>query len=131
MINLNKGKFLGKIKSAIGYWEWSSYPIRSIETALCRLRLGHAGVNEHLARFNLAETDLCDCGIIETIEHFLLDCTLFGNERDILKTSLDRIKVPVNLINLLGGGQFKLDIQIQILNAVAIFLRQTDKLSII
>ena len=128
MITTNKGKFLSKIRSTLGYWEWSNHPIRRIETALCRLRLGHAGLNDHLFRFNLAETNLCNCGVVETIEHFLLNCTLFDQERKILKDSLDRIKVPVNLINILGGGKSRPEMQTQIINAVAIFLSQTNKL---
>ena len=38
---------------------------------MARLRVGHAGVNSHLHRFGVMDTQACICGDPETIEHFL------------------------------------------------------------
>jgi len=42
----------------------------------------HAALNKHLHKIGLVETDHCPhCGEVETIEHFLLDCDWFFDER--------------------------------------------------
>ena len=128
MINSNKGKFIKYIKPNLAYWQWASLSNRRIETAMCRLRIGHAGLREHLFRFQLSETNLCNCGEIETIEHFLLRCRLHCLERRKLKNTLELMKIPVNMRNLLGGGNYKAPIQIQIINATAVYLCETNKI---
>ena len=128
MINTNKGKFIRHVKPNLEQWKWASLSNRRMETAMCRLRIGHAGLRDHLYRFQLAETNLCDCGEVETIDHFLLSCTLHYIERRKLKASLETLKVPVNLRNLLGGGKYKTPIQLQIINATTVYLYETNKI---
>ena len=72
-----KGNHLFKIKMKIEEWKWVSHSDRRVETAMARLRMGHVGINQHLYRFNMSDTDLCDCGSTETITHFLFQCPKF------------------------------------------------------
>ena len=53
---------------------------------LSRLRTGHCHLNQYLHRFNIIETPECECGgEIETVEHYLLNCELYEEERDTLR----------------------------------------------
>jgi ribonuclease HI len=69
-----KGLFIQSIKEDVGSWPWANNKNRAIETALARLRTGHAGIRAHLARFKLVDSPLCPCGLSKTIQHFLLLC---------------------------------------------------------
>jgi len=53
---------------------------------IARLRTGHCHLNEYLHRFNIIETPECECGAEkETVEHVLLNCELYDEERDLLR----------------------------------------------
>ena len=45
---------------------------RKIQVKLFRLRLWYVGVNQHLNRFNMNESNLCEtCNTSDTIEHYM------------------------------------------------------------
>lgn len=51
-----------------------------------RLRTDHCPLNEYLHRFNKIATPECECGAEkETVDHFLLNCELYDEERDKLR----------------------------------------------
>jgi ribonuclease HI len=53
---------------------------------ISRLRTGHCHLNEYLHRFNIIETAECECGASkETVDHYLLNCELYDEERDSLR----------------------------------------------
>lgn len=53
---------------------------------IVRLRTGHCHLNEYLHRFNVIETSECECGAEkETVDHFLLNCGIYDEERDRLR----------------------------------------------
>jgi ribonuclease HI len=53
---------------------------------ISRLRTGHCQLNKYLHRFNIIETPECECGAAkETVDHFLLRCELYDEERDELR----------------------------------------------
>ncbi len=124
--NSGKGQFLTTIKHEVSYWPWAHNNKRSIETALARLRTGHAGVRAHLARFKMCDSPLCTCGSPETIEHLLLHCPQHAPVRANLANTLARLNIPVTLQNLLGGGTYPSPIQYLIADAVATFLTATN-----
>ena len=65
--------------------------------------MGHAGVAQHLFRFQLPPTPLCDCGEIESIKHYLIDCKLHEISRNVLIKSLENIECDLTVKLLLGG----------------------------
>jgi ribonuclease HI len=89
---------------------------------ISRLRTGHCHLNEYLHRFNIIETAECECGAEkETLKHYLLNCELYDEERDLLRR---RVGVQGMRLDLLLGdprtikdtveyiektGRFKLD----------------------
>ena len=51
-----------------------------------RLRLGHCGLNGTLKRLGKHETGLCEgCGEEETVEHVLLRCDRYKEERQVMR----------------------------------------------
>ena len=44
------------------------------EKAISQLRTGYANLNEYLFKCGLNDSDKCECGEIETCDHFLLRC---------------------------------------------------------
>ena len=53
---------------------------------IARLRTGQCCLNEYLHRLNIIETPECECGAeMETIEHYLLNCGLYDEERHELR----------------------------------------------
>jgi ribonuclease HI len=124
----NKGKFLTNIKECVAYWPWASNKIRVIETVMSRLRLGHAGVKQHLLRFNISNDDKCECREVETITHFLLECPIYSIIRRNMKTDLTKLGVTINLKNILGGGNYSCSIQQEIIEIIGNYLFQTGRI---
>ena len=53
---------------------------------ISRLRTGHCHLNEYLHHFKIIETSEYECGAgKETVDHFLLNCELYDEERDKLR----------------------------------------------
>jgi ribonuclease HI len=99
-----KGTFRRSLGPEISYVDYGSLP-RSVECSVSRIRLGHAGVNAHLARFNLADSSNCPvCNVEGTIRHLILHCTQFINQRRDFRTRLEGLSLPWDLSSALGGG---------------------------
>ena len=50
-----------------------------------QLRIGRSQINQHLFAIGRSNTQACLCGCpIESVQHFLLDCFLYSNEREEL-----------------------------------------------
>jgi ribonuclease HI len=124
----NKGRHLKSIRDHIGYWPWTSHKIRVVETVMARLRLGHIGLNQHLNRFQMRDSNLCTCGQVESIEHFLLDCVNYQTDRNTLKQKLQSIGINFTIKDILGGGPHSSSVQKNIVNHVANYLLSTNKL---
>jgi len=128
-----KGKHLFSIKDNLDFWPWSSHQVRVVETAVARLRVGHAGTAQHLFRFGMHPTPLCNCGEIESISHLLLECQLHEEERNNLKDAIKnaQITIPISVKMLLGGEKLSNRQQFVILNCLHIYLRNINKLHIL
>ena len=102
---------------------------RVLETAICRLRLGHVGLNKHLHRVKASPTDLCNCGQIESVEHFIMFCPLWKSEREKLFKSITSLKVQITLQNILGGGNFDTNTQVGVMHYLGEYLCNTKKIN--
>jgi len=71
---------------------------------ITRLRTGHCHLNGYLHRFNIIETSECECGAgKETVEHYLLNCELYDEERDRLRRRVGAQGMRISL--LLGDNE--------------------------
>jgi ribonuclease HI len=99
-----KGIFRWSLGPAITYVDYGMLP-RPVECAVSRLRMGHAGVDAHLARFNMADSSNCSaCGVEGTVSHFILHCTQFTEQRRDFRTRMEGLSLPWDLTSALGGG---------------------------
>ena len=74
---------------------------RRTAATLARLRTGHCGLKQYLHRFKHADSPYCDCGDgKETVEHYLLECTLYKAARNVLRRNAGARKM--NVPSLLG-----------------------------
>ena len=59
---------------------------QSTTTKLAQLRTGHCRLNSYLYRFNIVESGECECEEgRETVEHFLLACKKYTEDRKTLR----------------------------------------------
>ena len=125
-----KGKKLMEIKDKFTDWPWACYKERAVETAVARLRVGHAGLAKYKFRFGLSASPLCECGDEETVDHFLLHCPLHALERQNLLSSLRRegISSPLTCTLLLGGSNLNAGKQNIVAKSLTTFLKNTDKI---
>ena len=117
-----KDTFLKQIKPNLSYWPWTSHASRLVETALAKLRVGHANVAERLYRIQKADSPQCNCGANETIGHFLLRCPIYNAQRSVIITTFSSIDQPLTLSSLLGGGSSEPSEQSLIQSALVEFL---------
>ena len=69
------------------------------------MRIGHVGLNSYLHRFNIVSIETCQyCNLPETLEHYLLYCGKYDNQRNVLKLKLSQINISsIDLKVLLAG----------------------------
>jgi hypothetical protein len=83
---------------------WYSGLHRTQCSILTQLRTGHIGLNAYLARFGLVDLNLCStCHEPETVNHFLLTCRRFREQRDILRSTVEDWLCPE--VNRGGAGR--------------------------
>jgi hypothetical protein len=122
------GNRLFGIKDHISYWSWSSHKERVVETALAKLRIGHVGVNKHLFRFELSTSNICSCGQIDSVEHYMLQCPKYVLSRTRYFLELENLKVPMTIKNILGGGEYPEKKQNIIINETLKYLKDTERI---
>jgi hypothetical protein len=97
------GRFRLSLEDSINYTDYGGLS-RKIQCAVTRLRLGHAGVGAHRARFGMAQDPVCPiCNQEDTISHFLLTCSKFAVQRTAFAAALADIGVPWRLSTVLGA----------------------------
>ena len=94
----------------------------------CRLRLAISNLNYDLFRRHLLEDHVCSCGYTaETLEHFLLHCSLYDSIRNKTIKKLDENEGNINTF-LFGNDQLHLETNKKYFAIVHDFLCQTDLL---
>jgi hypothetical protein len=72
------GKHVNKLYNALN---------RKAAATLVQLRTNISRLNTYLSKINVAETDRCECGMRETVQHFLFSCPRWRNERRDMKSA--------------------------------------------
>ena len=99
---------------------FTSFP-RQVHVILFRLLSGHIPLNFHLHRFGLHETGLCNHCLFaeETIDHFLFQCDMFRDEREVYYRNLSSLGVSNPTLESVLNAQANVK---QILQATAHFV---------
>ena len=107
---------------------------RRAQVIINRLRMGHIGVKAYLHRFKMAEEDLCqnsDCHadeLPETIEHFMLICPAYQQQRETMTNKLRNMNITViSLKMLLLGEDLPLSKQEKVLGIVLEYWFSTNR----
>lgn len=58
---------------------------RTAAAILVQLRTNISRLNTYLSKINAADTDKCECGMTETVSHFLFLCPRWRNERQEMR----------------------------------------------
>ena len=61
---------------------------------ILQLRTGYSKLNDYRHKLGQVETRFCECGQVETVQHFLLECPLYEEARYIL---LNRLKEQLGI----------------------------------
>lgn len=128
-----KGRFMSGLLEEIKNNSWMKLKSRRVACSITRLRIGHAGVNNHSHRFNLSDTPLCqNCQELETIDHFILRCPVFQQQREVLKDLHSQFSNEFTLANyVLCFGHFVVSTLTKQLEALAVFLKETRCVSLL
>ena len=69
---------------------------RNSAAKIAQLRTGHCGLNRYLNRFGIKNSPYCQCGYgKETVEHYLLECRKFREQRKKLRKEVGTAKMRV------------------------------------
>ena len=75
-----KGRNLFNYRPKVDYKVKHKIESRKGESIVSQLRTGYVKLNEYLQKTSITENDKCQCGEIETVKHFLLECELYEEE---------------------------------------------------
>ena len=72
---------------------------RSTAATIAQLRTGHCGLNHYLHRFGITGSPYCECGYgKETVEHYLLECRNYKEQRKRLREEVGTGKMKVGIL---------------------------------
>ena len=82
------GRFLYTFKPLVDGKLYLDLSSRDLFPIIHQLGTGYCKLNEYRFKLNQCESFECDCGEIETVQHFLLESPLYEEERDQLLKNL-------------------------------------------
>lgn len=96
---------------------------------MSRLRIGLVGVAGHLHRINMSDSPLClICSVVDTVEHFLLDCSQYDAARTQMLSDFVALGIPFTLQNVLRCGNLAERTEKILLRALIVYLCSTGRL---
>ena len=126
-----KGLGLLKVRDSLKQFVPIRFKRRREEVVLYRLRIGHVGVQQHMRRFNMAEESDCEeCGVPDSVEHLLLYCCKYEQQRSELRIRLRALDVPSLTVKcILGGSENRQNCRI--LQETVRFIKSTNLLGVL
>ena len=119
------------IKPQIDNWYWCRLENRALDVILTQMRLGKVGLNKYLQRINRSPTDTCtncNSGEIEDINHYLLECQKYSNERTRLINFLNSIGIiQITINDLLGAAVSETETLQKINLEVSLYIHRTKR----
>ena len=92
-----------------------------------RLRTNCSALNLTLFQRNLIESPLCQCGEVESAEHYLMTCNRYTLIRDKLLTDVNRLGVASIKLFLFGDNSLTTEQNKSIFTAVQSFIISSNR----
>ena len=92
-----------------------------------RLRTNCSALNLTLFQRNLFESPLCQCGEVESAEHYLMTCNRYTNLRAKLLTDVSRVRVASVKLFLFGDSSLTIEQNNLIFTAVQSFILSSNR----
>ena len=120
---------LGNIKTNLGLWAHTRHRSRPIDVVMTRFRLNHTKLNKHMHMKDLKNTpncEQCNLNTREDVDHVLLHCPKYEENRGILKNKLNDLGVnQFTVANLMGAADVEETSKMKINDEVANFLKKS------
>ena len=102
---------------------------RREQILISRLRTRNPDLKQNLFHRNLSETDICDCNNEqESIEHFMLTCSLYTQQRRKMLLHARTLNVPISAEFLLKGSpNLSQNDNDKILKATLVYINETAR----
>ena len=81
------------------------YPNRKMFCQIVQLRMGYSPLNKYLHQIGVKDNPLCECGSIETTEHYLFTCECYFDQRESMRTQI---------YNMTGIAELTLDLLLKL-----------------
>jgi RNase H. len=94
------GRFFFSIKKRVSRDMSCFGKTRRDQVIISRLRLGHCGLRARLHLIDRHPTGLCECGVPETVDHYLFGCFRHVAQRAVLFRALDAAQLSHNSMAL-------------------------------
>ena len=124
---------LGAVKRDLGEWEWTRHPDRRMDILITQLRLHCVKLNKYLFRIKVLDSDMCtkcNLQVQETVEHYLLTCNAYNQQRATLRAKLRVLGIVDMTVGLLlGSSNNTIKIKTSITRELAIYIRATGRLT--
>jgi hypothetical protein len=99
-----------------------TFVTRAAEITFVQMRMGFSNLNYHLYSKRCIASPLCVCGQVETVDHFLLECSLYQRERTQLTAQIDLEEPLTGKILLFGSPSHNKSINENIVNATQLYI---------
>ena len=84
----DKGRHLFQLRSKVDFKLDHTFQSSLGEKIISQLRTGYTELNEYLQKCNIKKDANCECGEKESINHYLLECENYENEREQMRKRL-------------------------------------------
>ena len=82
------GRALFRYKPHVKDRSLIDFPNTNSYRNIAKLRLGYNQLKDYQLKLGISDSNLCECDKIETVEHYLLHCEKYFNEREALRTHI-------------------------------------------
>lgn len=102
--SITKGSYYARIQSCIPRKPWfSKFSLSKVATScLIRMRLGHNCSQVHLARLQIVDSALCECGEVGDLNHMFFSCPLLNQDAFISSLLFYKVPFPTSISILLA-----------------------------
>ena len=121
----------GIMEEKLENWHWTRGKNRKMDVIMTKLRLRCVNLNKYLFKINASDTNLCTrCNLDERedIDHYLLHCPSYVQQRSQMTQNLRKIGVHIVTSNiLLGSSNHDIDVKKKITGILEKYIVQSKR----